>query len=335
VRVPIVHWLLALLFAAAPILAQPAAPRSIRVVMDNNYPPFAFTDSEGNLQGILVDEWRLWEKKTGIKAELRAMDWSEALRRMRAGEFDVIDTIFKTDERAAYWDFSRPYTRIDVPVFFHNDIPGITDLKSLKGFPVAAKAGDAAVDLLQQNGISTILLFTNYETIVEAAKEHKVNVFVVDKPPALYLLHKLGLQDEFRQSAPVNTGEFHRAVKKGNASLLKTVEGGFASLSSAELKRVEDKWYGKAVGSLPGLRYVGYVAASGLVLSLGLAVWNVVLNRLVKRRTAALQESESRLRALLDHIPDWVWLKDTSSRYVTANAPYAHAVNRSLQTLLG
>ncbi len=63
--------------------------------------------------------------------------------------------------------------------------------------------------------------------------------------------------------------------------------------------------------------------------------WNVALNRLVKRRTAALQESESRLRALLDHMPDWVWLKDTNSRYVTANAPYARAVKCPLETLPG
>ncbi len=266
---------LLLFFAVAPAIAQPSAQRSIRVVMDNNYPPFVFSDSQGKLQGILVDEWRLWEKQTGIKAEIHAMDWSEALQRMRAGEFEVIDTVFKTQERTAYWDFSKPYARIDVPIFFHKDISGITDLESLKGFPVAAKAGDAAADLLKQNGITTVLLFTNYEAIVEAARQHKVNVFVMDEPPALYFLNKLGIQDEFRRSAPVNTGEFRRAVKKGDVALLRVVEAGFAALNPAEVKQIEEKWHGKAIGGHPNLRYVGYVAVSGLLLILGLVVWNV------------------------------------------------------------
>jgi PAS domain S-box-containing protein len=315
--------------------AQPAPLRSINVVMYNNYPPFCFMDNIGKLQGILVDEWRLWEKQTGIKVELYAMNWGEALRRMQAGEFDVIDTIFETRERAAYLDFSKPYFRIDVPIFFRKGISGITDLQSLKGFTVAAKAGDASIDLLRQNGINTVLLFTNYQAIIEAARQHQVNVFMADKPPTLYFLHKLGLQDEFRQSAAANRGEFHRAVRKGNTALLKTVEEGFAALDPARLNRIEEKWYGISLGSRPSLRFIGYVAVSGLAIILALGLWSLALKRLVKLRTAALQASESRLRALLDHIPDWVWLKDTNSRYVTANAAYARAVNCPVETLPG
>jgi ABC-type amino acid transport substrate-binding protein len=166
---------LLLLFPAATAFGETTPPQSIRVVMDNNYPPYVFQDNDGKLQGILIDQWRLWEKKTGIKIEIQAMDWGEALRRMKAGEFDVIDTIFKTDERIAFFDFSKPYARIEVPIFFQRDISGITDLKSLKGFPVAAKTGDAAADLLKQNGINTVLLFNNYESIIKAAQQRKVS----------------------------------------------------------------------------------------------------------------------------------------------------------------
>jgi PAS domain S-box-containing protein len=268
--------------------------------MDDNYPPFVFRDSEGKLEGILVDEWGLWEKHTGIRVEIHALDWSEALQRMRAGEFEVIDTVFKTPERASYWEFSKPYARIDVPVFFRKDISGITGLDSLKGFPVAAKAGDAAADLLKQSGITTALLFTNYEAIIEAARQRKVNVFVMDEPPALYFLNKLGIQDGFRRTAPVNTGEFRRAVKKGDVRLLRAVETGFAALDPTELKQIQEKWHGQVIGGHPNLRYVGYVAVSGLLLISGLMVWNVLLNRLVNRRTEALRRINRTLRMLTE-----------------------------------
>jgi len=154
-------------------------PQVVKIVMDNDYPPYVFLDSEGKLQGILIDQWKLWEQKTGIRAELSAMDWGEALRRMKAGEFDVIDTIFKTEERSRWLDFTGPYDRLEGSAFFDKDISGIPDADSLKGFVVAAKTGDTAVDVLKKHGVDNLLLFNSYEAIVLAAKEHKVTVFVV------------------------------------------------------------------------------------------------------------------------------------------------------------
>ena len=128
------------------LLPAAAAPPALRVVMDDNYPPYVFQDSDGALQGILVDQWNLWEKKTGVPVEIHAMDWDEALRRMKAGEFDVIDTVFQTKERQQWLDFTKAYAQIEVPIFFRNDISGLADVKSLKGFAVAAKRGDAVVE---------------------------------------------------------------------------------------------------------------------------------------------------------------------------------------------
>ena len=116
-------------------------PRTIRVVMDNAYAPYSFQSDDSKLQGILIDQWQAWEKKTGIKVEIHSMDWGEAVRRMRAGEFDVIDSIVETTERRAYFDFTPAYTTIEASIYFRSDISGISDLASLKGFPVGVKTG--------------------------------------------------------------------------------------------------------------------------------------------------------------------------------------------------
>lgn len=95
----------------------------------------SFGDSEGKLQGILVDQWALWSRKTGIQAELHAMDWADALDGMRAGKYDVIDTTFENEERDAWLDFSDPYATINVPICHSSKIGGVTDAASLVGFP--------------------------------------------------------------------------------------------------------------------------------------------------------------------------------------------------------
>ena len=61
---------LSLAWVSPGVAAQPAAaetPRTIRIVMDNVYAPFVFRSDEGTVQGILVDQWHAWERKTGSR----------------------------------------------------------------------------------------------------------------------------------------------------------------------------------------------------------------------------------------------------------------------------
>ena len=97
---------LALFSLLSPLRGGEAAP--LRVVMDDNYPPFVFRSPDGRLQGILVDQWRLWEKKTGVPVEIRGMEWNRAIREMESGMHDVIDTLFSTPQREKVFSFTPP-----------------------------------------------------------------------------------------------------------------------------------------------------------------------------------------------------------------------------------
>jgi PAS domain S-box-containing protein len=305
------------------IMAQTsgAPPRTMRVVMDNAYAPYSFQSDDGKLRGILIDQWQAWEKKTGIKVEIHALDWGEALRRMRAGEFDVIDNIVETADRRDYFDFTPAYAASEASIFFRKDIGGISDLASLKGFPVGVKDGDQHVDQLKANGMTTVIVFQSDAAIVEAVKQHKIDVFLIDDPSALYLLNKMGIEEEFRHSAPIFRDELRRAVRKGDAATLRTVSEGFAAIDPAELKQIDEKWFGLTINRYGQyLTYAGYAAAAAILLIAILIGWNRMLRRKVLQRTAALGESEQRFRQIAEHIREVFWLSTTdfsSALYVS------------------
>jgi PAS domain S-box-containing protein len=294
------------------------AVQTIRVVMDDKYPPFVFKTPEGNLQGILVDQWRLWEQKTGVHVDLQAMDWAVAQKRMDAGEFDVIDTIFKTDARSLKYDFSTPYQKIAQPIYFNRDISGISDISSLRGFTVAVKEGGAIVGFLKQHGIDSLVSYPSYEAIILAAKEGKVSVFSVDQPPAAYFLHKMGIADRFKQTEPLNSGEFHRAVKKGDHATLKLLEEGFAAISPAELKNIQQTWYGSPVTGKSSYVWLVWVAGITALVVLLLLSWNRGLRRMVADRTSELRESERKYRELVQcaDVITLRWNRDGIIRFV-------------------
>jgi PAS domain S-box-containing protein len=328
--------ILTLLFISLGAVAQPVSRRrAIRVVVDSDYAPYSFRSAQGKLQGIVIDQWRVWEKKTGIRAGIQGMDWAQALRRMEAGEFDVIDCIFASDQRRAYFDFTPAYATVDASIFFRHEISGITNLPSLRGFPVGVKAGDQNIERLRENGVTTVIPFPNNSEIVNAANQNKINVFVMDVPSALYLLHRIGIANDFRRSAPLFRDQLRRAVRKGDAATLRIVSDGFAAIEPGELKRIDDKWFGQPIGWYePYVIYAAYAALAALLLIAGLIGWNRALRRLVRQRTAALGESEQRFRQIAENIREVFWLITIdSSKTLYVSRAYESVWGRSCKSL--
>ena len=302
---------------------EPAeSAQALRVVMDDNYPPYSFRNAEGKLQGILVDEWNLWSKKTGTPVELSAMDWADALNGMKNGEYDVIDTAFYSEERETWLDFSEPYATIQVPIYYNKELSGITDVSSLRGFTVGVKAGDSCIAVLQRYGVSQILEYTSYEAIIDAAKTGTIRVFVMDEPPALYYLYQKSILNEFQRTDPLYSGQFHRAVKDGDWKTLHSVEDGFAKISPAEQQRISDKWFGRASSQLYlsyFLRYVLIAAATVIVVVALVSFWNYRLRKQVQKKTYELRCEKEMLDITLQSIGDGVVATDIDGALTLLN----------------
>ena len=169
----------------------------------------------------------------------------------------------------------------------------------MEGFTVAVKEGGSIIGFLKEQGITSLVTYPSYEAIIRAARDNKVSVFSVDQPAATYFLHKYGLVDHFKRTAPVNSGEFHRAVRKGDSALLGLVNEGFAKIPAEELQRIEQHWYGSTVGHRVHWNYLLVGIGTGFLLVALLLLSNLGLRRLVARRTKELQSSEELYRELV------------------------------------
>ena len=299
--------------ATAPESGAKPQVRVVRVALDDNYPPFVMRQPDGRVAGFLVDEWKLWERATGVHVELQASDWNAALSAIRTGKADVIDTIFETPQRLSIFDFTPAYAPIAVNIYTDSRLSGVADVASLRGFQVAVKAGDACADVLRSDGIGDIVLFPDYSDIVSAALRGRVHVFCMDEPPATYLIDRANASARFRVGFTLYRNAFHRAVRKGDQATLRLVEQGFAEIPAKDLARLHEKWMGRSLEneSLRKLRY-SLIVASGLALFLALIA--MVLRFAVIRRTSELASTRDQLQATLDALPDLMFELDSEGR---------------------
>lgn len=270
---------------------------TLKVVTDDNYPPYIFRDSSGVLTGYLVDIWKLWGEKTGVHVDLIATDWNKAQQIMADGNADVIDTVFRTPERERHLDFTPAYAEIQVPIYTHTGIGGITDLKTLHGFLVGVKAGDACADKLNADGITTLQPYDSYDALIKAAVAGQIRVFCLDEPAANYLLYRDGVERDFHKAFTLYTGALHRAVHKGDSKTMELLQRGFSAITPNELEALRDKWMGKRLPDSLS-RTLSYVLRGAGLLILLLGVLSFILRHLVRQRTTQLKVAYTRLERL-------------------------------------
>jgi diguanylate cyclase (GGDEF)-like protein/PAS domain S-box-containing protein len=329
-----------LVLLAAPVVAlavepaSTAAPATLRVALDDNYPPYIMRKANGALEGYLVDEWKLWESKTGVQVVLIASDWAQAKKTMAEGRADVLDTLFDTPEREHTLDFSPAYAQIPVAIYTNANLTGLANLDALRGFQVGVKNGDACIDKLSTGGISDLKTYPSYKALVQAAVANKIQVFCMDEPPANYLIFRDRAEQKFHKAFTLYTGEFHRAVHKGDAATQALLKRGFSAITVDEQRALHDKWMGLSLSN-PLHRNLFFALIIAAALILMLAAMTILLRLLVKRRTADLLSASNRLQGTLDALPDLLFELGLDGRYYHCHSPDPELLPAPPHELLG
>jgi ABC-type amino acid transport substrate-binding protein len=264
-------------------VASEANPAALRVVLPLDYPPFSQHDEQGRLQGALVDLWRLWERKTGVRADLQALEWTTAQKAVLSGAADVIDAIYHSPDRAVLYEFSKPYLPMDVTVFFRAKSGRVKRVEDLASRRVGVAAGDGCIPILKSKGALNLKEYPGEEATVLAAAAGEVDAFVLDELPAKFFIFRHKLDAQLPEGFVLYKDSFRCAVKKGEVAVLALVERGFAAISENERTAIERRWLRPPSPWTDVLVFLGYVV--GGVLALMLVVF--VARRILSARAPA------------------------------------------------
>ena len=289
--------LLGLLLPAPPAIpGRGLPPDEITVAVPKNSPPLLFNDENGQLQGLRVDMWSLWEASTGIRVHLRPVDWSTAKALVLSGEADAVDIVSSAEEEGDRLLLSLPYMPSDLTLYFHQSISGIVDANSARGFLIGVRDGGACIPELTAGGSQNLVTFPSFEALVAAALDGGIRVFCLPDQQASYLLNRSGRADEFRRSPPLRSISLHWAVRQRDDDTRRLIATGFAKIPLAERKATTERWLGSALQQTsPYLRHLSKVLIAALLALAVLLVWLWTLRRAVKHRTTDLLAARSAL----------------------------------------
>lgn len=95
------------------------------VVFTEDYPPYSFTDTNGNVVGEATARVRLILKEAGVDFEIRLMPWVRAEKLARLQPNSMIYSMAYSKERSARFDWIAPIAKPDMYLFARKDLAGI------------------------------------------------------------------------------------------------------------------------------------------------------------------------------------------------------------------
>lgn len=244
------QWLIQTLFVSlflfsAPLWSAETRSEAISVVFSVDSVPFHFQNASGQPDGMVIDKWKLWSQKTGIKINFIPASWDDTILMVKNGEADAHAGLFYNEARDVFLDYGQPLAKSDTHVFYANSIPSPKSYRDFKAYRIGVLKGDAVEDWFKTYmGDLTLVGYPSYDKLMEALELGDVKIFSADTLTALYFLDKFNLSQQFKykSNSPVYSNSFFLAVKQGNTGLLKTIMSGMNQIAEKESQAISRQW---------------------------------------------------------------------------------------------
>ena len=231
---------------------------SLLIAFDPNYPPYMAVTPLGNPQGLLIDIWKLWSKKTGISIDFVVREMSENLNLVKQSKVDVLLAYPSKQNKEPDTQLAKPIYHIMAKLYVAKSLvpplsrkttePSIQSLEAfIQKYPlhVVGIWQDSSYKdrLVSQYPKLNLRYFDSLNTMFEAAEDNKISAMIglVDLMKAK--LVQKNLQTLFYSlNNPIYELALSPLVHSGNEKLVKLIDDGFGMLDIKKLISLEKRW---------------------------------------------------------------------------------------------
>jgi len=307
------------------------------------YPLYLFQDEHGHWSGLNNDVLTHISAMTGLQfVHQESFSTDHMLERLQSGVADISTTLAMNDERKAFLDFSHAFGGAGWVFVGHSGEPAIQSFEALAKRVLVLPARHALEDSIRRDypsiQIRSVKTYAEARALVESGEAYATIENEIGAQLFPSGLLKVGGLVEGKWEAD------HLAVRKGLPELVSILNKALGAFSAAELRAMRLKWLdGVAPAPVPSIGSLlikwGCWAMGALgVFGLLPLLWNRRLAAEVKQRRAAEKDLSDQLafqHALIDAMPDPVFVRDLQGRLIMCNRSYEDALSVRLEQVQG
>jgi two-component system sensor histidine kinase/response regulator len=213
---------------------------SIRVAINNNWPPMDYVDAGGKAQGIGVEFIKALNERLGNRLEIVPGTWVQIYEGVKERRIDALMDITPKPERELYLNFTAPYVVVPHAIFAREGSEYFRTIKDLRGKKVGLERGFFIVKLLQENYPEVRV--TEYDSTADALDglaKGEVDAYIGNRAVAMYII-ETELISNVRQHGKISETSSTNAigVRKDWPMFRDILQKALASISSEKRQAI-------------------------------------------------------------------------------------------------
>ncbi|OUM06221.1 hybrid sensor histidine kinase/response regulator [Pseudomonas syringae] len=310
-------------------------------VSTTQHPPYIYKDKNGQWVGLNADVLARISRMTGLQFEHKEVpSTQQSIDLLRAGLADMNTTLAENAERRRYLDYTYSFGGTSWMFVVHSDRSSRVSLAGLSGQVLALPARHALEDMIrQEHPLIKLRLVDTYEQ-ARALVESGAADATIQNEAGAYMFPSGQLKVARSVDGKWSPDRF--SVVKSQPELLGILNKALEEFPVAELRSIRLKWLGSTLpqpslwGRIP--QWVFWVVALALLTGLVSLVWSSRLNVQIRQRHKAEQQLNDQLafkHALLDGIPNPIYVRDLKGRLISCNRSYEQSLDISFEQMNG
>jgi len=251
-RLTLILSLLLGLLAAFPAAAQ-EEDGVLLVGTDAAYPPFEFTDENGEIVGFEIDLLNAIAADAGFEVQFVNAIFDTIFTALAEGEFDmVMSAATITEEREEIVDFSDPYFNAGQSIVVRADLAEtVATPEDLVGLKVGVQRGTTGAEYASNIEGIEVSEFDDITIAFQALKNGDVDAIINDDPVSADILANNPDIEAVIVGEPLTDEFYGIAVQSGNTELLDSINTSLANIiASGQYAEIYMEWFGKEAPSM-------------------------------------------------------------------------------------
>ncbi|WP_392565416.1 transporter substrate-binding domain-containing protein [Utexia brackfieldae] len=306
---------------------------TVRVVVNDDFPPLSFFDAQGDFRGLTADIMTEITSRTGLKFKvIRANTLQHSLQEVKSGKADVVagvtlDTVWPNGLLTTRSYLFSSWVLIGDEKL--SEDVALHYIALVKGHPLESF-------LKQQYAKSQILPVDSPQAGINAVRAERAQALVLPMISADFLLsHDQMANLKIIRGLETEPARFVMGVSENEYPLATILDKALLNIPPEEMHAMTRNWYSKAYlmkmadnKKAPLLSYYPL-----LLVALGLLCLLLLVLLIGRRRLRHILQSQQ--QALLDALPLPVYLTDFNERIVAANSHFYRAVGETASQAVG
>ncbi|MDN7139512.1 transporter substrate-binding domain-containing protein [Pseudomonas sp. JQ170] len=312
-------------------------------VVGSQYPPYLFRNRQGAWVGLNSDVLATVAQLTGLQfVYAPSSSIAQSLDLLRSGAADMSTTLSETPERRAFLDFTHSLGGQSWVFIVRQSHLGLASLGDLAGQTLALPAQHALESSIREEYPDVrLLLVDSLEQAREKVRSGEA-VATIDSEVGAYSI--VGNDPVLKVGRGVD-GKWapdRFSVRRSAPELESILNKSLEAFPVAELRAMRMKWLGALAPPAPAWQriapWVYWAVAAALLFALVSLIWSSRLRVQIRQRERAeeaLNDQVAFKRALLDGIPNPIYVRDLEGRLISCNKSYEQVFSLHLADVKG